>query len=54
MATCGPPRHIEAANVKFSVLTEEDVKKISVLQILTPLTLDALGHPVVGGLYDNR
>ncbi|KAH1018463.1 hypothetical protein HUJ05_006231 [Dendroctonus ponderosae] len=54
MSTCAPPRHIEAASVKFSVLTEEDVKKISVFQIVTPLTLDSLGHPVVGGLYDNR
>ncbi|XP_066149248.1 DNA-directed RNA polymerase I subunit RPA1 isoform X2 [Euwallacea fornicatus] len=48
------PKHVEASSVTFSVLTETNIKNISVLQVVTPLTLDALGHPVVGGLYDIR
>ncbi|XP_050313380.1 DNA-directed RNA polymerase I subunit RPA1 [Anthonomus grandis grandis] len=48
------PKHFEPENVTFSIFTEKEIKDISVLQIVTPLTLDSLGHPILGGLYDNR
>lgn len=54
LKTCARPKHVDPTSVTFSVLTEKDIKDISVLQIITPLTLDSLGHPILGGLYDNR
>ena len=39
-------------SVDFGLLSSEDVKSISVKQILNPTTFDTLLHPVPGGLYD--
>ncbi|KAF8272487.1 RNA polymerase I largest subunit [Lactarius quietus] len=39
-------------SVSFSVLTTEDVRRISVKQITNPVLLDDLNRPNVGGLYD--
>ncbi|KAH9943303.1 beta and beta-prime subunits of DNA dependent RNA-polymerase [Epithele typhae] len=39
-------------SVSFSFLTTEDVRRISVKQIVNPVLLDDLGRPNVGGLYD--
>lgn len=36
----------------FSMFTTEEVKKLSVVKICSPLLFDALGHPVPTGLYD--
>ncbi|CAG9767764.1 unnamed protein product [Ceutorhynchus assimilis] len=54
LKTCAPARHVDPTSVTFSVFTEKDIRDFSVLQIVTPLTLDSLGHPVLGGLYDHR
>lgn len=39
-------------SVSFSFLTSEDVRRISVKQIVNPVLLDDLNRPNVGGLYD--
>ncbi|XP_034242547.1 DNA-directed RNA polymerase I subunit RPA1 [Thrips palmi] len=45
-------RVLDPRNVTFSVFTSDEIRKISVLKIVTPMTLNPLGHPVTGGLYD--
>ena len=40
------------ASISFSFLTTEDVRRISVKQIVNPVLLDELNRPNVGGLYD--
>ena len=39
-------------SVSFSVLTTDDVRRISVKQVTNPVLLDGLNRPNVGGLYD--
>lgn len=46
------PKHLNPDLVTFSMFTGEDVRKLSVCKILTSTVLDALGHPLPGGLYD--
>ncbi len=41
------------ASISFSFLTTEDVRRISVKQIVNPVLLDELNRPNVGGLYDS-
>ncbi|KDR83917.1 hypothetical protein GALMADRAFT_236414 [Galerina marginata CBS 339.88] len=38
--------------VSFSFLTSEDIRRISVKQIINPVLLDDLNRPNIGGLYD--
>ncbi|KAF4619599.1 hypothetical protein D9613_005174 [Agrocybe pediades] len=38
--------------VSFSFLTSEDIRRISVKQIVNPVLLDDLNRPNIGGLYD--
>ena len=40
------------ASISFSFLTTEDVRRISVKQIVNPVLLDEINQPTVGGLYD--
>ncbi|TBU46604.1 beta and beta-prime subunits of DNA dependent RNA-polymerase [Dichomitus squalens] len=40
------------ASISFSFLTTEDVRRISVKQIVNPVLLDELNSPNIGGLYD--
>jgi hypothetical protein len=40
------------AGVSFSFLSTEDVRRISVKQIVNPILLDDLNRPNIGGLYD--
>ncbi|KAH9939980.1 beta and beta-prime subunits of DNA dependent RNA-polymerase [Amylocystis lapponica] len=40
------------SSISFSFLTAEDVRRISVKQILNPVLLDDLNRPNIGGLYD--
>ena len=40
------------ASISFSFLTTEDVRRVSVKQIVNPVLLDELNQPNVGGLYD--
>jgi hypothetical protein len=46
------PIHSTVQSVAFSVLTTEDVRRISVKQITNPVLLDDLNRPNLGGLYD--
>lgn len=46
------PKHVTFDSVVFSMFTKEEIKRLCVTKITTPLTLDALGHPLPGGLYD--
>ncbi|KAF2896564.1 hypothetical protein ILUMI_09614 [Ignelater luminosus] len=46
------PKHLVPEKIAFSVFSSEDIKSLSVIKIYTPLTFDALGHPLPGGLYD--
>jgi DNA-directed RNA polymerase beta' subunit len=39
-------------SVSFSFLTAEDIRRISVRQIVNPTLLDDLNRPNLGGLYD--
>ena len=39
-------------NVSFSFLTSQDIRRISVKQIMNPVLLDDLNRPNIGGLYD--
>ena len=41
------------ASISFSFLTTEDIRRISVKQIVNPVLLDELNRPNVGGLYDS-
>ena len=40
------------SSVSFAFLSTEDIRRISVKQILNPVLLDDLNRPNVGGLYD--
>lgn len=40
------------SSISFSFLTTEDVRRISVKQIVNPNLLDELNRPNIGGLYD--
>lgn len=40
------------AGISFSFLTTEDIRRISVKQIVNPILLDDLNRPNIGGLYD--
>lgn len=41
-------------SLEFDVWSTEDIKKLSVTAIHTHIPFDALGYPIVGGLYDPR
>ena len=40
------------ASISFSFLTTEEIRRISVKQIVNPVLLDDLNRPNPGGLYD--
>lgn len=40
------------SSISFSFLTSEDIRRISVKQIVNPTLLDDLNRPNIGGLYD--
>lgn len=40
------------SSVDFSVLTAEEIKRLSVKRVQNATTFDTLLHPVPGGLYD--
>ena len=46
------PLHYEPKNIRFTVFTSEQIKKLSVLKIKTPLSFTRYGHPCTGGVYD--
>lgn len=46
--------HLDASNLRFSVFSSKNLKALSVAKIVTPLVFDQLGHPLPGGLYDQK
>ncbi|SCU91059.1 LADA_0F07866g1_1 [Lachancea dasiensis] len=42
----------EITSVDFGVMTAQDIRNVSAMQITNPTVLDNLGHPISGGLYD--
>lgn len=46
--------HLAPDKVQFSLFTTKEIKNMCVMQIITPLMLDPLGHPIPGGLYDKK
>jgi DNA-directed RNA polymerase I subunit RPA1 len=46
------PVGTEVDYVSFSFYEPNEIRKISVKQIVNPVLFDALGHPTKGGLYD--
>jgi DNA-directed RNA polymerase beta' subunit len=38
--------------VRFGFLSDEEIRSVSVKQITSPMTFDALNNPLPGGLYD--
>lgn len=47
-------KHFVLDSAEFSVFTKEELQKLCIMKILTPLTFDNLGHPIAGGLYDKN
>lgn len=39
-------------SISFSFLSSDDIRKISVKQIVNPVLLDDVNRPNLGGLYD--
>ncbi|KAH8327289.1 hypothetical protein KR074_009351 [Drosophila pseudoananassae] len=46
--------HMFPSDLEFAVFTDEEIRKLSVVKVITGITFDALGHPMPGGLYDIR
>ncbi|KAI8987844.1 hypothetical protein BDF20DRAFT_814125 [Mycotypha africana] len=46
------PIGTEVDSVSFSLYEPNEIRKISVKQIVNPVLFDTLGHPTKGGLYD--
>lgn len=44
--------HLNPSALSFSVFTQDEIQKLSIVKITTPLSFNALGHPLKGGLYD--
>lgn len=44
--------HIYANKLQFTAFSSEDVRKLSVARIVTPISFDILGNALPGGLYD--
>jgi len=44
--------HSYPETVKFTFLTTDVVRKVSVVQVFNPETFNSLGHPTTNGLYD--
>lgn len=42
----------EVKSISFSFLSTEDIRRISVKQIVNPVLLDDFNRPNIGGLYD--
>ncbi|CAG2063947.1 unnamed protein product [Timema podura] len=45
-------KHTDPKSVTFSLFTAEEIRKLSVVKICTPLAFNLVGHPLPGGLYD--
>lgn len=49
----GETRIFDPRKVIFTLFTAEEIRRVGAVKIITPLTLNALGAPVTGGLYDS-
>lgn len=45
-------KHLTVSGLTFSFFTPEEIEKLSVLKITTPLSFNSIGHPLKCGLYD--
>nr|CAD7431182.1 unnamed protein product [Timema monikensis] len=45
-------KHTDPKSVTFSLFTAEEIRKLSVVKVCTPLAFNLVGHPLPGGLYD--
>lgn len=50
MSLSGP----ELNSIVFRLFTSDEIRSLSVLEIITPLSFNHLDHPLAGGLYDLR
>ena len=46
------PIHDEATSISFGVYSAQEIRKLSSVEVINPLSFNQLGHPVPGGLYD--
>lgn len=46
------PIHTKLDGLTFSLYSADEIRKLSVVKVITPLGFNALGHPLPGGLYD--
>ncbi|XP_043646284.1 DNA-directed RNA polymerase I subunit RPA1 [Drosophila teissieri] len=46
--------HMFPSDLEFAVFTDQEIRKLSVVKVITGITFDALGHAIPGGLYDIR
>ncbi|SPP75301.1 DNA-directed RNA polymerase I subunit RPA1 [Drosophila guanche] len=46
--------HMFPSDLEFAVFTDQEIRKLSVVKVITGIAFDALGHPMPGGLYDIR
>lgn len=46
------PYHLNPDEIVFSLFTEEELRKLCLVKIRTPITFDALGYSLAEGLYD--
>ncbi|XP_017039260.1 DNA-directed RNA polymerase I subunit RPA1 [Drosophila ficusphila] len=46
--------HMFPSDLEFAVFTDQEIRKLSVVKVITGITFDALGHAMPGGLYDVR
>ncbi|KDR17997.1 DNA-directed RNA polymerase I subunit RPA1, partial [Zootermopsis nevadensis] len=44
--------HLNPSALSFSIFSQDEIKKLSEVKITTPLSFNALGHPLKAGLYD--
>lgn len=40
--------------ISFTLYSDEEIEKISAVEVTTPIAFDDFGHPIPGGLYDLR
>lgn len=46
------PVSSQISSISFSYLTGQDIRRVSVKQVINPILFDNLNHPNAGGLYD--
>ncbi|KAL0839080.1 hypothetical protein ABMA28_017060 [Loxostege sticticalis] len=44
---------VDPDSVQFLMFDDEDIRKLSLVKITNPISFDAMGNPISGGLYDS-